>query len=344
MVSNKRARNIIANERGMALLITVMTVSLLVAITLQFHKTTWHKFQVSSNFKIGNQLKVIGDSGINIGFALIEQDSEDNQFDSLLDGWMIKDQDDFSGLFAGGRLELDIADLSGRVQVNSLVRKNENGQAAETDKILEEEMRAIFIRLLLSGAFQVEDEEEARSIVDALVDWIDEDDRESDNGAEDSYYQSLEKPYSCRNGPIQSMEELLLVKGFTPQLLYGSKDAPGLAEYITVYGGDGKININTAAPLILQNLHSLVSEEMIERLDSYRNDSENQESLADVGWYRTTDGWPGDINFEERLLTNTSSHFQITATGHFDTYTRSVVAIAERVGEGEVKLLGRKVE
>ncbi|MGW8194167.1 MAG: type II secretion system minor pseudopilin GspK [Desulforhopalus sp.] len=344
MASKNTMRRVVDNERGMALLITIMTVSLLIAITVQFHKTTWHKFLVSSNYKIGNQLKVIGDSGVNIGLALLQQDGTDNQFDTLLDGWLIQDQGDFSGLFAGGRLELNIVDLSGRLQVNSLVRKNDNPGNGENNAVLEEETRAIFTRLLLSGPFQVEDEAQASALVDALVDWIDEDDRESDNGAENGYYQSLEKPYSCKNGPVQSIDELLLVKGFSPQLLYGAVDRAALADYITVYGDDGKININTAPPLILQNLHSLVSEEMIVGLDSYRNDSGNLDSLADVGWYLATDGWPGDIVFEQGLLTTISSYFQITATGRFDTYMRQVVAIARRGNEGEVVLVERKVD
>ena len=50
MACGKTGVNVIGNERGMALLITIMTVSLLVAITVQFHKTTWQKYQVSSNY------------------------------------------------------------------------------------------------------------------------------------------------------------------------------------------------------------------------------------------------------------------------------------------------------
>lgn len=344
MTHGKNAVNIIANERGMALLITIMTVSLLVAITVQFHKTTWQKYQVSSNYKTGGRLKVIADSGVNIGLALLEQDSTENSFDSLLDTWKALDQGDFSDLFVGGELQLTITDLTGRLQVNSLVRKSEKSEDREQDRLLEEEMRAIFMRLLLSGSFPVEDEVEAQVIVDSLVDWIDEDDRESDDGAESSYYQSLENPYSCRNGPVQYIEELLLVRGITRQLLFGTKESEGLADYLTVYGEDGKININTAPVLILQSLHSLVSDEMVENLDSYRTDIGNQESLADISWYRSSDGWPGDISFEDKLLTSVSSYFQITAIGQFDTFSRRLVALAQRAEEGEMRLLGRKVE
>ena len=63
-----------------------------------------------------------------------------------------------------------------------------------------------------------------------------------------------------------------------------------------------------------------------------------------MGWYKEVDGWPGDIVINQDLLTTSSSYFQIIATGEFDTFSRSVIAIAERTSESEVKLLGKKTE
>jgi type II secretory pathway component PulK len=59
-------------------------------------------------------------------------------------------------------------------------------------------------------------------VADAIVDWIDADNVPRANGAEDSYYQSLMPPYHCKNGPLDSLEELLLVRGVTPELLFGN--------------------------------------------------------------------------------------------------------------------------
>src|SRR5205823_6857830 len=56
----------------------------------------------------------------------------------------------------------------------------------------------------------------------AIIDWRDEDSNISNNGgAESEYYMSLPRPYQCKNAPFETVEELLLVKGFTPELLYG---------------------------------------------------------------------------------------------------------------------------
>lgn len=198
--------------------------------------------------------------------------------------------------------------------------------------------------LLLSGFFAIEDETEARSIVDALIDWIDEDDEESDLGAESSFYQSLEKPYSCRNGPVRYIEELLLIKGISPELLFGSGEQKGLADYLTVYGEDGRVNISTAPLLVIQSFDSLIGDDLLEKLDEYRREQGNEENLENLGWYKEVDGWPGDIVINQNLLTIASSYFQIIATGEFDTLSRSVVAVAERSSENEVNLLGKKME
>ena len=58
-------------------------------------------------------------------------------------------------------------------------------------------------------------------IADAILDWLDEDDDAREFGIEYDYYESLEPPYTPTNGPFRSVEELLLVRGVTPDLMFG---------------------------------------------------------------------------------------------------------------------------
>jgi DNA uptake protein ComE-like DNA-binding protein len=60
------------------------------------------------------------------------------------------------------------------------------------------------------------------SIADAILDWLDEDHDSRLLGAERDYYSSQDPPYAPRNGPIGSIEELLLVRDVTPALLFGA--------------------------------------------------------------------------------------------------------------------------
>jgi DNA uptake protein ComE-like DNA-binding protein len=57
-------------------------------------------------------------------------------------------------------------------------------------------------------------------IADAIRDWIDVDENARTYGAEAEYYES-ETSYSAKNGPLETIDELLLVRGVTAELLYG---------------------------------------------------------------------------------------------------------------------------
>jgi type II secretory pathway component PulK len=58
-------------------------------------------------------------------------------------------------------------------------------------------------------------------ISNAILDWIDSDEEVRTGGAESSTYEALAIPYSARNGPLESIDELLQIQGITPALFYG---------------------------------------------------------------------------------------------------------------------------
>ena len=62
-----------------------------------------------------------------------------------------------------------------------------------------------------------------RAIVDAIIDWRDSDSNPTGaaGDTEEGYYRSLDKPYRVKNGPFTTVEELLLVKGVTGEVLFG---------------------------------------------------------------------------------------------------------------------------
>jgi type II secretory pathway component PulK len=58
-------------------------------------------------------------------------------------------------------------------------------------------------------------------IAACVADWRDADLNASSAGAESEYYASLPNPYRCKNAPLETVEELFLVKGVTKELLFG---------------------------------------------------------------------------------------------------------------------------
>ncbi|MBI4483774.1 MAG: general secretion pathway protein GspK [Acidobacteria bacterium] len=110
------------------------------------------------------------------------------------------------------------------------------------------------------------DAQTADTIADSILDWRDQDNLHRLQGAEEDYYQSLPTPYHCKNGWFDSVEELLLVRGVTPETFYGRrvkdeegtiKKYPGLADYLTVYSRIHLININYAEPPVLLSIPGL---------------------------------------------------------------------------------------
>jgi general secretion pathway protein K len=146
-------------------------------------------------------------------------------------------------------MECSISDEYGKLNLNALVsgrtqtedegdETGETGVITQTDQVLEMTLRYL---LLDRGA---EDD-----VIDGILDWLDSDDEPRALGAEYDYYQSLEIPYGCKNGPMTSVEELLLIRGMTPEIYFGDPalEQLPLPELLTVSGhSSGRVNINTA--------------------------------------------------------------------------------------------------
>ena len=92
--------------------------------------------------------------------------------------------------------------------------------------------------------------------MDAIVDWIDPDENPEPAGAESSYYQALRPSYRAANAPLQTLLELRLIKGMTPEIIQK------ISRLVTVYpqGGESIVNINTADPLVLQALDPRITQ------------------------------------------------------------------------------------
>ena len=119
------------------------------------------------------------------------------------------------------------------------------------------------------------DPAEFPAIVDSILDWRDADNDPHMNGVESEYYLGLTPPYRAKNGPIDDLSELLLIRGIAPDMYWGSgssnlppvgggpstvksrlniKDTPtysvGLVDLMTTVSG--RININTASAAVFQ--------------------------------------------------------------------------------------------
>ncbi len=128
------------------------------------------------------------------------------------------------------------------------------------------------------------DEDKAREIAGAVIDWRDKDDNAASSqlrllyGAENSYYQGLASPYACKNSDFDSIYELCLVKGVTSEVM--EKISP----YITVFG-DGKVNINTAPEPVLSALIGPGFSSLCSKIVDYREGDDDTIGTRDDAWF-----------------------------------------------------------
>lgn len=211
------------------MLVTILLViAILFPLVLAFNSKVQINLLQAANHRDSVQAVRMARSGVEGAIGVLK--SDDASFDTIRDAWAM-------GLPAigtgDGTLEVKIADEDAKIAVNLLIGTNGIG----VNKDLEQQLRTLIEKL--GGKAE---------IVDALIDWIDVNDEVSGSaGAEEEAYR--EQGYVVKNGPLDSIDELLLVKGFDKELLFDLK----LSEYLTVAPvSDGKININTAPPEVLR--------------------------------------------------------------------------------------------
>jgi general secretion pathway protein K len=110
------------------------------------------------------------------------------------------------------------------------------------------------------------------------------------SGAENDYYLSLKEPYYCKNGNLDSIEELFLIKGVTPDLYHGKKgtqegeegaaDRVGLKDLFSIYAPGEQVDINSATALVMNMVLGIpreVSQQMVKAREE--KSFENQQDL-----------------------------------------------------------------
>ena len=307
-------------DKGIALILTITIIGLIVLLSLQFSRSMRAGLYETANFSDTIRLETVAKSGFNFGLAALFEDNPNE--DSLHDIWASSKENSLISamLFDNdGMFQLEIIDLAGKIPVNRLI--NQDGKYNTKEK-------EILTRLLSMPRFNLE-QDKVEDIVDSIKDWIDKDDESTRFVAENSYYQTLDRPYSCRNAPLESLEELLLVKGITRELFYGTDDISGISNYLTIHG-DGKININTADPVVLKALSGDIDDDMVNEMVAYREDEEND--LNSPEWYKTALGTNEPI-IDPDLITIKSEYFEIRSKGIDGSRSREIRATVKRKGK-----------
>jgi general secretion pathway protein K len=163
------------------------------------------------------------------------------------------------------------------------VRLVDEGGKINLNRVSEETLRRVFTNLGFDGARR-------DILVDAIMDWRDEDDLHRANGAENDYYASLEPAYTAKNGPLESVADLLWIKGMTRELFYGNPESLGATpqqprgaavhEIFTVDSPIDRVNLRTASAEVIHALTGIP----LERCRSFVEERKklSDKTLADL--------------------------------------------------------------
>jgi type II secretory pathway component PulK len=285
---------------GVVLLAVLVVIALLTLAAYQYSQLMLAEYQAAASYTRAAQARALADSGVHYTAALL---STPDNITNLLNGNPYDNPQFFSGIAVGssdsprmqGRFSIvapltpddpafgtvpyrfGVIDESGKINLNALMKLDSSGQVAHD------------ILLKLSPNL-------TEDIVNSILDWIDPDDTPRSNGAENDYYSGLSPAYRCKNAPLDSLEELLLVKGMSAPLLFGNDrnrngqldpdedDGTGvvdlgLSAYLTIYSREANVD-STGNPRIYVNdsdvnglytkLQNAVGDELATYITAYR--------------------------------------------------------------------------
>ena len=279
-------------RRGVVLLAVLVVIVLLTLAAYQYSELMTAEYRAADSARRSAQARSLAESGVYYTAALLsspdavtntlngnpydnatafhglEVPTAGSRFRGLFSVLALVDPDDTSG--SSQPYRFGVTDECGRINLNALMKLDSSGRIAHD--------------MLMKLPNMTEE------IANAILDWIDKDDEARTNGAENQYYSALNPPYRCKNGPLDSLDELLLVRGVTVQLLYGNDrnrngtlDSDendggaidrGWSAYLTVYSrelnvnadGKARINVNKSD---LKQLHDDLTDAVGEELATY---------------------------------------------------------------------------
>jgi len=253
----------VKSQRGIALLTVLWVLTVLMVIVFSFSYMARTETLSTLSFKEGMEKRFLAEAGIERGVyeLFYRQKMQSSVIKDLVEGgemWKI-DGSLYSGQVGDGRYSVKITDESGKININL------------APEIV---LRNLIGNLGIEGI-------DVDTVVDSIMDWKDPDDLVRLHGAESEYYQSLSNPYKAKNAAFDTLEELLLVKGVTRELLYGNEGKKGLIDFLTVQGKTNQININAASKEVLMAFPGMTAD-MVEEIITYRQQQEIK-NLQEIG-------------------------------------------------------------
>ena len=358
------------NQQGVALIIALVITTIAVSLASLAMYRQQLQIRLSANISNLEQAYEYATGMEDWSKKILEQDYKDDpKVDSLQEDWA----SDLPPIaIPGGSLKGQLFDLQGRINLNSLnntfkkikPKSNPNGppgsspngpqgnppngpQGSPPNGPQGNPQKPTFktetlVYDIVANLITTIDKEQTlgppQNFSDALKDWIDKDDEESQGGAESSYYQSQEHPYMSANSLLMDKSELLLLKGMTKEII------EKLLPLVSTLPKDSKINVNTAEKEVLEAIG--FDQETIADIKSARD--ENPFKTMQDFWNLdkvktffapTTEAGKRKANYQQ-ILSNTSDYFLLQGQVNINNARLFINSVLERKN-GKVRVIMR---
>jgi general secretion pathway protein K len=236
---------LLASRNGIALIMVLWALTILSVLVFSFSLMARTETHSTASFKTAVTGRFLAEAGVERGIMEILYRNVNKGQAVAVAGMEVLRVDGtlYAGTIEKSGYTFRITDESGKIPLNALT---------DTSGIL-------LKNLLKNLGYQPE---EADTVVDSVLDWRDQDELHRLSGAESDYYMSLPNPYKAKNGKFDTLEELLLVKGVTPAMLYGDGTRKGIIDFLTVYSNTNAINVNAAPKEVLAAIPGMSPEKV----------------------------------------------------------------------------------
>jgi general secretion pathway protein K len=242
-------KSVLLNQRGAALLMVLWIFIFLLVVAFDFSASVREEAVAAHRYNDETQGYYLALAGFQRGVYEFLQQSAGRD---AVAGRDALDSEKRGDIFDGSWREETLDNGGFRV------RWLDEGGKININRADEGTLRRIFTNLGI--------EEPGRTIlVDSIMDWRDPDNLHRASGAENEYYRSLTPPYTARNGPFDTVEDLLWIRGVTHEIFYGQEggtqgqrgeNAPRIAlrEIFTIDSPIDRVNLRTASAEVIHAL------------------------------------------------------------------------------------------
>jgi type II secretory pathway component PulK len=238
------------SRRGIALVLVMLTIIVLSVIVGSLAVSMSTEIRLARNTDYNDQMEWMGRSGVELArYALANKCTEQRNIDALSQFWAggtSPCSNDVENVplknvpLGPGQISVTITDMERKWDIN-LVANPRQPQKEILQKALAE--------------VGVTDAEQSSTIIDSILDWINPSETAGFSGAKSDYYMHLNPPYYCKNGQIDDISELLLIKGITPEIYWGSNSTNHPVSAFQQHGGGpfSQSSLNQGGPGLHNN-------------------------------------------------------------------------------------------